>query len=118
MPPNEILSALRKSKIVKKVVLKDFDGVSNNYVLKIEAELKNGWKLDCFEHRTPAIRRYSFHVSRGKMKILRWDNAPHHPELKGFPCHKHEGRSIVNSNKTTADKVIKDLEDTIARMRW
>jgi hypothetical protein len=117
MPPNEILSSLRKSRIVKKILLTDFDGVSNNYILKVEAELKNGWKLDCFEHRTPSIRRYSFQVSRGKDKTLRWDNAPHHPDLKGFPCHKHEGKDILNSNKTTVDKILAELENVIMKQR-
>ena len=43
---------------------------------------------DLFE----SVENYKFHWqdSRGGL-IKRWDNAPHHPEVEGFPHHLHDG---------------------------
>jgi hypothetical protein len=44
-------------------------------------------------HRGKLIQsKYRFHWqdSNGCLR-KRWDNAPHHPELNGFPHHIHEG---------------------------
>ena len=62
MPLNDILDVLRTSKIVNRIVFTKFDGVSDSYAVKIRVELSSGWLLDCWEHKTPKIRRYSFHV--------------------------------------------------------
>jgi hypothetical protein len=37
-------------------------------------------------------QNYKFHWqdSQGRL-IKRWDNAPHHPEVEGFPHHLHDG---------------------------
>jgi len=35
---------------------------------------------------------YRFHwMSCEGVLRVRWDNSPHHPELSGFPYHRHEG---------------------------
>ncbi len=77
--------------------------------MKIRVELTNGWLLDCWEHKTPKLRRYSFHVFDGGQFIVRWDNTPHYPGIKGFPHHKHEGKNVVESENITVEKVLKEL---------
>jgi hypothetical protein len=57
------------------------DGIADSYILKVRAELQNGWLMDYWEHSTTNLRRYSFHVFQGNQMISRWDNAPHHPSL-------------------------------------
>jgi hypothetical protein len=44
------------------------------------------------EAGTIMVENYKFHWqdSQGCL-IKRWDNAPHHPEVEGFPHHLHEG---------------------------
>jgi len=44
------------------------------------------------EANTIIVENYKFHWqdSRGNL-IKRWDNAPHHPEVGGFPHHLHDG---------------------------
>ncbi|MDG6996447.1 MAG: hypothetical protein JRN52_11040 [Nitrososphaerota archaeon] len=83
--PLRDVEILRHSEIVKRILSTSFDGIADAYVLKIRAELTNGWLLDYFEHGTPVLRRYSYHVFHERMMIVRWDNAPHHRRLKGFP---------------------------------
>ncbi|MBL7203219.1 MAG: hypothetical protein ISS63_02645 [Desulfobacteraceae bacterium] len=37
---------------------------------------------------------YSFHWQNQKGKLIkRWDNAPHFPDIDGFPCHIHIGEN-------------------------
>jgi hypothetical protein len=110
VPPKEILDALSTSKIVVRVVFVRLDGVSDLYAVKIRVELANGWLLDCWEHKTPKLRRYSFHVFEGRKFIVRWDNTPHYPDLKGFPHHKHEGKKVIESGNMTVEKVLKELK--------
>jgi len=110
VPLNDVLGALQASKIVNRIVFTKFDGVSNSYTLKVRAELTNGWFLDFWEHKTPKLRRYSFHVFHGNQMLVRWDNTPHYPGLKGFPHHKHEGTNVIESEDMTMDKILKELK--------
>ena len=41
--------------------------------------------------------RYHWQASAGNV-ILRYDNAPHHPELETFPHHKHLGSRLLALN--------------------
>jgi hypothetical protein len=44
--------------------------------------------------------RYSFHLqNKNDELILRWDNAPHHPELDNFPYHLHDKDDTAISGK-------------------
>jgi len=68
--PLSDIAIQRSSEIVKRIVSTKFDGVADTYILKVRAELINGWFIDFWEHKTPRLRRYSFHVSKdGKMII-------------------------------------------------
>ncbi len=44
---------------------------------------------------------YSFHWERRRQtgEIFRWDNAPHHPQIKTFPdhFHKYNEKNVVSS---------------------
>lgn len=44
------------------------------------------------EKRTLFIKKYRYHwQNRNGQVIMRWDNAPHHPEIESFPHHLHDG---------------------------
>ncbi len=39
-----------------------------------------------------AVGNYKFHWQDPQGRLIkRWDNAPHHPEVEGFPHHLHDG---------------------------
>jgi hypothetical protein len=113
LPLNDTLAVLKKAKIVKRIVSTKFDGVSDSYIFKVRVELINGWLLDYWEHKTPNLRRYSFHVFFNRQMIVRWDNTPHYPELKGFPHHKHEGKTVIGSTDMTIHMVLEQLEKLV-----
>ena len=53
------------------------------------------------------VTKYRFHwQTKDGNLIKRWDNARHHPEIKTFPHHLHEG----SEENVSAHKEIKGLE--------
>jgi len=111
--PLRILEALRKSEIVKEIVSVSFDGIGNYYRLKIRVRLRNDWLMDLWEHKTPELRRYSYHVFSGRKLIVRWDNAPHFKNMSTFPDHKHINKRVEESKEMTVESVLNELKKMI-----
>ena len=104
---------LKESSIVESILSIDSDAFGEYYRLKIQARLVNGWKLHVWEHATPKIQRYAYHISKGTQLIIRWDNAPHHRQVKTFPHHKHVNKDILESKDMSIEDVVKELENMI-----
>ncbi|MCC6298983.1 MAG: hypothetical protein IT314_06770 [Anaerolineales bacterium] len=61
--------------------------------------LKGGFELHIAEYvvTEPDFKRlkYRFHLqTSGSRMIVRWDNAPHHPEVNTHPDHVHIGQKV------------------------
>ena len=110
---HKTVKILKESSIVESVLSIDSDAYGNYYRLKIQARLINGWKLNVWEHATPGFIRYAYHISKGSELVIRWDNAPHHKQIKTFPHHKHVGETILESGEMTIEVVLKELERII-----
>lgn len=41
--------------------------------------------------------------------MLRWDNAPHHPEIPTHPDHKHEGEQVGPSVRASVENVLAEI---------
>jgi hypothetical protein len=56
--------------------------------------------------------RYNYHYQRADgTLVLRYDNAPHYPDLPGFPEHKHEGDDIVSAPAPDLSEVLREIDD-------
>ena len=56
---------------------------------------------------------YSYHwQDKNKNMIIRWDNSPHHKQLKTFPHHKHVPE-IKESNEIRIEDILKVIEEKI-----
>ena len=66
------------------------------------------------EYVDEADRKYSFHwqATDGEL-IIRWDNAPHHPELSTHPDHKHIGETVEMAGEVSLDEVLSRIEERI-----
>jgi hypothetical protein len=53
----------------------------------------------------PGFRRYAYHISKGSELIIRWDNAPHHKQIKTYPHHKHINENVLESREVTIDDI-------------
>jgi hypothetical protein len=60
---------------------------------------------------------YHWEQRRQRGRIHRWDNAPHHPHVKSFPDHLHDGdeQTIVESHLSGAPEVA--LRDVLGFIR-
>ncbi|HMF34887.1 MAG TPA: DUF6516 family protein [Candidatus Lokiarchaeia archaeon] len=91
----------------------DFQEDPDFYCLKAIAFLKDGTELHILEFISPTKVRYSYHWQNpdGTL-IIRWDNAPHHPELRSFPNHKHNS-GVEESKVCTLQDAIEEIEKTL-----
>ncbi len=75
--------------------------------------LSGGFELHIAEYvvTEPEIKRskYRYHLQTfGKEFVARWDNAPHHPEVKTHPDHLHLAQGSVKPSPGT------DIEQVLA----
>ncbi len=64
----------------------------------------------------PQKRYYSFHWQKeDNSLIIRWDNAPHHPNIQTFPFHVHieDKKNVKESAEVTLHEVLKYIQGVI-----
>jgi hypothetical protein len=86
----EVFSLLDSSPIVLTYKIIDFKFWETGSYVKIQIVLIDNSVLHVREYNDEFERNYSFHWqdSLGAF-LLRWDNAPHHKNLKTFPLPPH-----------------------------
>lgn len=77
--------------------------------LRIRAELSDGGAFECFLYVLEMagqiqMEKYSYHWqdASGNL-IMRWDNAPHYPDLPFYPHHQHIGLDHVEGTPMPPD---------------
>ncbi|MFO7737624.1 MAG: DUF6516 family protein [Desulfatiglandaceae bacterium] len=63
--------------------------------------------------------KYAYHYQdrRGNM-IIRYDMAPHHPEIPTFPHHKHtHSNGVVKCGPPTLARVLDEIEEIIGQIK-
>lgn len=55
------------------------------------------------------LLKYSYVYIKEDISILRYDNAPHHKELKSFPHHKHYKNAIIELEGPNLKEFIREL---------
>lgn len=54
---------------------------------------------------------YAYHYQRADgTLVVRYDNASHHPELPGFPNHKHTPAGIEPAEPPDLSKVLREID--------
>jgi len=104
------LELLNKSKIIHSFKELDFKQGQDFYFLKCFATLRDGTELHIREYISSTEIAYAYHWQDAQGKLIsRWDNAPHHPEIKTHPHHK-----LVPEAK---ESKITDLEDVLNEIK-
>lgn len=76
----------------------------------MEVTLVDGSHLFIKELWFPDESKYSYHwQSVDGQLLIRWDNAPHHPEIATHPNHKHAGEEIVQSVRISVEGVLSEI---------
>ena len=106
----QIIAALRHSPLVKDLEVMEVVEEESVQFLRARVEIIDGSLLYVRELFFPDHSKYSYHwqTQTGKM-LLRWDNAPHHPEIPTHPDHKHEGDQVAPSARVSVEEVSAEL---------
>ena len=55
--------------------------------------------------------RYNYHYQRADSTVVfRYDNAPHYPDLPGFPEHKHHGEQVLSAPAPDLSQVLRETD--------
>ncbi|MCQ3937100.1 MAG: hypothetical protein DPW18_08650 [Chloroflexi bacterium] len=54
--------------------------------------------------------KYRYHfMDKQKNLVFRYDNAPHHPQVKSFPHHKHTTRLVRAAKEPTIQNILMEI---------
>jgi hypothetical protein len=111
-----IVAALRQSPLVRALEVTELVEEGPVQFLRAKAELFDGSLLYVRELFFHDQSKYSYHwqTQTGAL-LLRWDNAPHHPEIPTFPHHQHEGERVTPSVRVTVEEVLAELAKRLPR---
>ncbi|MDM8536946.1 DUF6516 family protein [Desulfobacterales bacterium HSG17] len=74
---------------------------------------ENGYRLDFAEVKNTNIRskvKYRYQYMNEMMEqVFRYDNAPHHSDIKTFPHHKHEKEDIKSSREPSLFDILTEI---------
>jgi hypothetical protein len=111
----DILRLLNNSPVVKNYEILAFEQEGNVYFFKCKIYLRDNTQLFVLESFRDNIFFYSYHwQDHNKKLIIRWDNAPHHKELKNFPNHLHDPL-VQPSDIMHLEEVLKFIEEKIKK---
>ncbi|GAB4496424.1 MAG: hypothetical protein OHK0052_06300 [Anaerolineales bacterium] len=65
----------------------------------------------------PVRVSYAYTYLQADMRIFRYDNAPHHPEILTFPHHKHIGSSerLAPADQPNLGQVLAEIENWLGK---
>lgn len=98
-----VLEILRGHPLVKDVRVVEFDETPAGSVeLKVRCRMGGDYQFQVWIHAEADSLDYSFQLfSDGP--ILRWDNAPHYPNIATSPHHFHDERGRVSKSPMKGD---------------
>ena len=120
---NEIKAVVDKCKVIslKKLELDsrtDFTGVIRGSLIFVDNTVLHFREVVDVEFAIVKVK-YGYHYQNRltDMRIFRYDNAKHHPEVKTFPHHKHSGKETVPDKVVESEEIsLKDVLLEIERL--
>ncbi len=102
-----------KDNLIKSFEILDFKSGESFYFLRVKVVLVDDSQLYIKEYRSLDSFLYSYHWQdqNGSMRI-RWDNAPHHDDLRTFPHHKHTPQ-LEESMEMNLEDVMKEIKERL-----
>lgn len=108
----QILQILHDSALIAKPEITELKVYGEErFRVKIRGHVTGSLTLQIWINHNPLRTRYSYQLFGEERPILRWDNAPHHPELpENFPHHFHDEQGAMLSSELTGNP----LEDVLS----
>jgi hypothetical protein len=99
----DLLSLLRAHPFVRSTRVIEYDETPAGRVeLKVRCQLPSGYQLQVWLHGEPDSQDYALQLFSDH-PILRWDNAPHYPEVATAPHHFHDDSGKVGNSPLNGD---------------
>ena len=87
-----------------------FEKIGKNLKVYVLIQFKNRSILYIKEIIIHGRRKYVYHwQEKNEELICRWDNAPHWPDIKTYPHHKHLKHKVVPSYETTTNDIFRQI---------
>jgi len=85
--------------------------------LKIRGHLSGNYQFQLWLHHEPTFQDYAYQLFTDR-PILRWDNAPHYPNISIAPHHFHNEANQVSASPLSGEP-LKDLPCVLTEIeRW
>ena len=98
-----LLAYLKKQHLITSLELTFCDTTATRSVYKVRCRLlPNTYQLYIRVIRTPTELVYSYQLFT-RHPIVRWDNAPHFPDVSSHPHHFHDQNDTVHSSPLQGD---------------
>lgn len=82
----------------------------NSDLIKGQVFFINGWRLEFMEFESVKKHKYRFHLMDEENKmVVRWDTAPHYPELDNFPFHKHSRDDVESTPEFSGEQLLREI---------
>ena len=114
----DLLSVLRAHRLIQAVRVVQHDETPYGKVeLKVRCLVSGGYQFQVWLHHEPAFQDYAYQLFSDRPR-LRWDNAPHYPDVATAPHHFHSEAGDVGDSPLCGDPLI-DLPYVLAEIeRW
>ena len=97
-------------KSLKLISIKIAKDNPNTGHFRLKGFLNNRDFIEIFEfYLSGILLKYSYAYIKEGISVLRYDNAPHHKELKSFPHHKHSEDTIKELEKQSLRDFVREL---------
>ena len=107
---DDIIGFLGTNSIVSKLATIEVDETAIRGVYKIRCNLiPSHYKLQIKWICTPESFHYSYQLFAG-FPLLRWDNAPHFPDIQTYPHHFHDKNGNVFESPVLGEDIKGDLK--------
>ncbi len=114
---NTLLQLLQASPITRQPQITDLKIYGRNaFRVKIRATVTAAWTFQVWLNYNPRHVRYAYQLFGPGGPLLRWDNAPHHPDIRAnFPHHFHDDRGRIVTS-TLQGNPLQDLPVVLAEI--
>lgn len=118
-----LLTILRSHSLVSNVRLLNYDETPlGKLEVKIRCRLTENVQLQIWLHHEIAFQDYAYQLFAHD-SIMRWDNAPHYPQILTSPHHFHDEGGAVRESLLTGDPigdlryVLEEIETWLSQSR-
>ncbi len=98
-----LLKILQTHQLVKRVRVVNYDETpAGKLEVKLRCQLVENYHFQIWVHYEPNSQDYSYQLFTDH-PILRWDNAPHYPNIPSAPHHFHDENNVVSPSPLTGN---------------